>query len=252
MYGVIGLLNRLTPTSHAPRISVYCYHSISDDGWRFSTTESDFKKHIEMLLAKQTPITLRDLPLYMRGEQKLVKDAFVITFDDGYADVLAVKDFLKEKNIRPTIFALSPFKTPNYIELDAVRPLISVAQMKELQASGWEIGSHSKTHADFAHLSPLDRDDEIRGAKVELEEALGCPLTSFAYPKGVYDAEIVEATKDAGYTFATTIDEGYVTPLTNPLLIPRVGVDGTHTLAQFPHLASPLAMLLRRVIKKLL
>lgn len=251
MYATIGFLNRFLP-KHTPRIVVYCYHSISDDGWRFSVTESNFKKQIEILLKNQTPLAVRDLPSYLSGEKKLTKDAFIITFDDGYEDVLTIKDFLVTKNICPTVFALSLSKRANYNELETVRPFLSEKQLLDLGTSGWEIGSHSATHADFSSLSPVQMDTEIRNSKIELEQIVGQPVYYFAYPKGVYDTEILKTVSAAQYTLAFSVNDGYVTRQTNTLLIPRVGVDGTHTIVQFLHLTSPLAMMVRKIIKKIL
>jgi peptidoglycan/xylan/chitin deacetylase (PgdA/CDA1 family) len=231
---------------------VYGYHSISNDGWRFSVTENNFKRQIESLLQKQEPITVRDIPAYIRGDKRLTKDAFVVTFDDGYQDILTVRDFLESRGICPTIFMLSNTKEPNYKELGTVRPFLSPQQIVALEQVGWEIGSHSATHANFTDLSASEMEYEIKGSRIELEKIVGKTVTSFSYPKGVYDDEILKATRDGGFSMGFTIDDEYIGPTTDLLRVPRVGVDGTHSLSQFLILSSPLAMLMRKTIKKIL
>lgn len=251
VYSGIGFINRFF-LKDKPQIVVYCYHSISDDGWRFSVTENNFKKQIQYLLKNQTAITIQDLISYVNGEKKLKKNAFVITFDDGYEDVLTVKDFLTEHNIHPSVFVLSDSENVHREEIETDRAFLSDKQIQDLKSSGWEIGSHGATHANFSSISTQQIHKEIHDSKVKLEKKVGHPVSYFAYPKGVYNPQILRAVLDAGYTSAFSMDDEYVKPHTNTLLIPRVGVDGTHTLQQFPHLASPLAMIARKVMKKIL
>jgi peptidoglycan/xylan/chitin deacetylase (PgdA/CDA1 family) len=251
LYSMTALLDRFFP-NHTPRIVIYCYHSISDDGLRFSVTAENFKKQMELLLKNQVPLSVRDLPMYLRGEKKLVRDAFIITFDDGYADIITMKDFLESKNISPTAFVLSCPEEANYAELETKKEFLSVMQLKDLKESGWEIGSHSGTHTDFLHLSADQMDREIEKSKKELEERLGSSIKYFAYPKGVYTQEILETVSKAGYSLAFSMDDGYANSQHHHFVLPRVGVDGTHSLQQFSHLASPLAMKSRKFIKKVL
>lgn len=250
-YSIIGLFNSIF-SNRTPHIIIYCYHSISDDGWRFSVTENNFKKQIHCLLKNQIPLSVQDLPSYLSGEKKLTKNAFVITFDDGYADIISIKDFLKELNVYPTVFILSNSEHAHRDELETERAFLSEEQIRDLQSSGWEIGSHSATHANFAFLSAIQIDKEVNESKIELEKKIGHPVAYFAYPKGVYSPQILNAVSAAHYTLAFSVDDDYVTTQTNTLAIPRVGVDGTHTLQQFLHLASPLAMSVRKIVKKIL
>lgn len=250
VYGDIGLLNKIFP-SKKPRIVVYCYHSVSNDGWRFSVTKEEFERQMKLLLKDKTPLAVRDLPAYISGEKKLQKDAFVITFDDGYADILEVKDFLKENSIYPCAFILSNTKETNYGELTIHKEFLSVDQVHELVQAGWDIGSHSATHADFSKLNDGEIATEVVGSKESLERSLGLKIDYFAYPKGQYTEKIVKNVENAGYKYAFSMNDGYVGEATDRLLIPRVGVDGTHTMKQFPYIALPLAMAFRKVIKKI-
>lgn len=251
MYSTAGLINKIFP-SHTPKITIYSYHSISDDGWRFSVTKEDFEQQMNYLLKDQEPITVRELRLYLKGEKKIAKDSFIITFDDGYEDVLEVKDFLKKKSIYPCLFVLSNLPKVNYRELAVSKRFLSAEQIKDLKESGWDIGSHGATHADFYRLTKEQIVEEVVDSKTNLENSLGFSIPYFAYPKGRYTDEILKALRTAGYVHAFSMNDGYVNASTNELLIPRVGVDGTHTMRQFTKLSLPFSMLFRKIIKKII
>lgn len=238
--------------SRKTRITVFCYHSISDDGWRFSVRADEFKKQINYLLQTQIPIKASELSAYISSEKRVEKNMFVLTFDDGYADILSVKDFLREKGITPTMFLIADSKNANRAELETERPLLAREQIQELANTGWEIGSHSQTHADFSKLTATDINREISGSKNMLERELGIKIKYFAYPKGYYNDEITSEAKRAGYDLAFPVDDGYVTEKTNRFAIPRVGVDGTHTFRQFELIYTPAAMFVRRLIRKII
>lgn len=52
-----------------------------------------------------------------------------------------------------------------------------------------ELGAHTVTHTALPALPEASQREEIRQCKPELEQLLGRPVTSFAYPYGQYAAE---------------------------------------------------------------
>jgi peptidoglycan/xylan/chitin deacetylase (PgdA/CDA1 family) len=67
----------------------------------------------------------------------------------------------------------------------ASHPALSRDQIIELAESGLvEVGSHSVTHPIFSKLSMSAQREEVQRSKSTLEEILGRPVTSFAYPFG--------------------------------------------------------------------
>src|SRR3990167_2769239 len=234
-----------------PRIAIFCYHSISGDGWRFSVRAQEFKKQINHLIKTYTPIKASELPEYI-SEKEIEKNMFVLTFDDGYEDILSVKDFLREKGITPTIFLITDSRNANRAELETERPLLTREQIRELIAAGWEIGSHSRTHADFSNLKSSGIQKEVGDSKDMLERELGIKIKYFAYPKGFHSNEIVRAVEGAGYDLGFSMDDGYLDKGADKFLIPRVGVDGTHAFKQFKLIYSPSAMFIRGLIKKII
>ncbi|MBU6482631.1 MAG: polysaccharide deacetylase family protein [Nitrospirae bacterium] len=87
-----------------------------------------------------------------------------------------------------------------------------------------EVGSHTVEHPSLSALSVAGQRDEIRRSKIRLEEIVGHPVTSFAYPYGTrsdYTAETVEIVREAGYDHACSNFEGLVRQGTDPCQLPR-------------------------------
>ena len=66
---------------------------------------------------------------------------------------------------------------------------------------------------------------EMRESRSLLEQHLGHPVVSFAYPFGSYDARVVQAARDAGYRMAVAADGGNATDTDPVMEIPRWKVD---------------------------
>jgi peptidoglycan/xylan/chitin deacetylase (PgdA/CDA1 family) len=107
------------------------------------------------------------------------------------------------------------------------RPL-TVGEVEQL-ADGdiVEVGAHSVTHPSLARL-PLDRQrQEVHASKRQLEELVGAPVASFAYPFGGYDDfdhRTVRVVQEAGFERACANLPGRLTQRTDPFRIPRLVV----------------------------
>lgn len=100
----------------------------------------------------------------------------VITFDDGDITVYTTAFPI----MRELGFVGVNYLVANRLEVEGY---MNAAQLQELSAAGWEVGSHSMTHADLRASHDLDR--EIRQSRLLLEAALGVPAETFAYPYGL-------------------------------------------------------------------
>lgn len=172
----------------------------------------------------------------------------VLTFDDGYEGLLRhALPVLSRLGFRGTLFVPSAYVGRwsdwdtrllgrRYRHLDA-------AGLRAFVAAGFELGSHSATHADLRRVDDARLDAEAAGSRRALEEIAGRRVVSFAYPFGRADARVRAAVARAGYRAACggalpggrgTIGEtGRAAPL-DLLAIPRFGVrapDGVRSLA---------------------
>jgi peptidoglycan/xylan/chitin deacetylase (PgdA/CDA1 family) len=98
-----------------------------------------------------------------------------------------------------------------------------------------EIGGHTETHARLATLPPEAQKAEIAASKLTLEEVLGRPITSFAYPHGSYTPETVAIVKNTGFRCACAT-LGYMARRNSSVYeIPRMNIknSGKGRLAHF-------------------
>lgn len=231
---------------------ILCYHSISDDGWRFSVTLEHFKKQVEFLLETRQAISAHDVLEYTAGRTHFSKPTFLICFDDGYKDILSTKDFLQSKGIKPIVFLLSDPEKVDRKELDTLRPLLNHSDVRECIDAGWTLGSHGATHPDFSSLSIDTIRREVVESKKILETTYGQSISYFAYPKGKYTSHIMRAVQSAGYTLGFSMDQGFVNTRSNQFALPRIGVDGSHSFGEFKSLLSPTVVSFKSHCKKIL
>jgi len=102
----------------------------------------------------------------------------------------------------------------------ADRALMTWDQVRAMRQAGMGIGSHTHGHRVLNTLPPADLETELRRSRAILEERLGEPVTTIAYPVGKSIAslgDVRQAIADAGYELGFT-----TTPGTNRM---GVGVD---------------------------
>jgi peptidoglycan/xylan/chitin deacetylase (PgdA/CDA1 family) len=87
------------------------------------------------------------------------------------------------------------------------------------------IGAHTVTHPVLSALTPEAAAHEIRRSKLDLQEILGAPVTSFAYPygyRGAYTAQNVADVRAAGLADAYSNFGGAVRPHADPYELNRI------------------------------
>jgi peptidoglycan/xylan/chitin deacetylase (PgdA/CDA1 family) len=118
--------------------------------------------------------------------------AVIITFDDGYkSQYTNAKPILDKYGYKATYYIVC-----NYVgngELDHPNARMSWEDITELHKEGYDIGSHSMSHANLDLLSEKGMEYEIGGSKQCLLDH-GINPTSFAYPinTGAEDATVVD------------------------------------------------------------
>jgi peptidoglycan/xylan/chitin deacetylase (PgdA/CDA1 family) len=143
----------------------------------------------------------------------------LITFDDGYRDVV--------EHAAPVLARLRMPATAYVITGLVSGPDPSFVAWKDLLAlerQGIEIGSHSVTHRDLTLLSDAEASAELRRSRRDLERRLGHAVPWFAYPHGAADARIVRLVRRAGYELAVTTRSGWIQESSARLQLRRVGV----------------------------
>jgi peptidoglycan/xylan/chitin deacetylase (PgdA/CDA1 family) len=160
----------------------------------------------------------------------------VITFDDGYVDNLAACEELQKRGMRATWFIVSGSigQPPRWPE-DG-RPagrLLNADELREMRENGMEVGSHTVSHTRMTGLDDMNLMRELAHSKATLEDLLGSPVDSFAYPYGDWDARCAEAVQQAGYSAACTTRTGWALRDNTPYQLRRLTVFNTDTTSSF-------------------
>lgn len=88
-----------------------------------------------------------------------------------------------------------------------------------------DVGAHSLTHGTLSSLSVTEQQTEVKESKTRLEEILGRPVKSFAYPFGSssdYTQESLALVREAGFDSACANFPGMVWQSTDRFQLPRV------------------------------
>ena len=181
------------------------------------------KQMLELREAGFTSGSLLDCTQQKKENERRI----VITFDDGYTNVLEnALEPLAQANLKAIQFLL-----PNLLgkcnEWDLssgeVRePLMDAAQVREWLAAGHEIGSHTLTHPFLTRLPLETAREEITASKKKLEDLFGRPIEHFCYPYGDWNPAVRDLVMEAGYRTACTVDFGINTPETPRFELKRV------------------------------
>ena len=157
---------------------ILLYHRIDTPKVKdpYFITPEDFRDQMQALKDwGYTTISATQLVQAINFGARLPVRPIVITFDDG-DETVYTRAF---PIMREFGFTGVNYIIVNYIDAAGY---MTVDQLKELAAAGWETGSHSMTHAD------LTKSDKIEWEMVESRYMLGkllkVPVNTFAYPYG--------------------------------------------------------------------
>ena len=218
------------PTSD--RLLVLCYHSIggassTGEADRFAVSAQALEEQLEGLSARGfTFISPRAFAAYLLNDAPMPRRAALLTFDDGYADLIAIAaNVLQPRQIEALAFVLTK-PTSDSNDWDAAagvqkRRLMTTAELTTLAQMGIEIGSHGRTHREIPSLSPNEIKLETKGSLTDLA-ALGLTPRFFAYPYGEVSTDVTEAVREAGYVCGFGINARWVSRRSSRFDIPRV------------------------------
>jgi peptidoglycan/xylan/chitin deacetylase (PgdA/CDA1 family) len=283
---------------------VLLYHRVGQPGndpWRLAVSPEHFDQHLDVLARSCTILTASDLGRALDAG-RIPPRTVVITFDDGYADLVSeVQPRLAARDARATAFLVSraigrdrefwwdqaervllgPDGPTEPLRLAAAGDSVTLEPMKAasreaLHRQVWsflrrqppderdqlaeslhawagvpvtprpthrtltagelgriarddrfEVGAHTADHAWLAGLNPDDIRLQVDSGRAALEELIGRPIESFAYPHGGPDdiGDGPNLVRSAGFKQAFMAIPGNVRKGADRLRLPRLFVE---------------------------
>ena len=204
------------------KIPIISYHSISNENCPISLSLDEFEK--QLIFFKKNHFQ----SIHFSEIENISSKKFIITFDDGYKDLITnALPLLKKYNFKATCLIISNLIGKKNIWDEFKKnikdkELMNLADIQYWLENGMKIGSHSKNHKKLTKLNEKDKIDEIINSKNELESLTGSTVDSFCYPFGSYDENIINIVKKK-YDFAFTTNRSrFNTNKHNKYLLPRI------------------------------
>jgi len=217
-------------------VPVLVYHNLDrQPKGRLVLSAASFEQQMRYLKAEgYRPIALGDFLEFSRLGRQLPKKSVVLTFDDGYKSFkLYAYPVLKELGFPATLFVYTDY-------VGAGRHALSWQELKELEAEGFDVQAHSKTHNDLRRASGETAAQFDRRMQAELavpremfKRQLGQVPEMLAYPYGRWDTDVLKHVKATGYAAAFTVRRQANPSFVPPLTIHRSQIYADMTLEEF-------------------
>ena len=118
------------------------------------------------------------------------------SWDDGHPLDLRIASYLRKYGISGTF----------YITRQHLRERLSEAKIAQLASEPqFEIGAHTLTHSILTAVDSATARHEVSGSRAWLQSVIGMPITSFCYPRGLYNPRVRDIVSDAGFETARTV-----------------------------------------------
>lgn len=132
---------------------------------------------------------------YLAYGDKLPTKPIMITFDDTRGEQYSIGATEMEKyNFKGVFFVMTvAINKPNYLSADDI---------KKLADAGHEVAAHTWDHHMVTKYTADDWDLQLVKPKAKLEKIIGKPVTSFAYPFGLWNAAAITQIEKSGYKMA--------------------------------------------------
>jgi peptidoglycan/xylan/chitin deacetylase (PgdA/CDA1 family) len=180
-----------------------------------------------------TGVCSADWSAWRRGIAPLPQRPVLLTFDDGYADLVDYAlPALQRLGWRATIFvAVSTVGGRNMWDGPAAggHRIMSAPDIRAWALEGIEFGAHGSTHCDLTQLDSDRQRDEVLGGRNALAELVGRPVTAFAYPYGACNDQVRELVATA-FDLGFGLDEGLNDGRTDRTRLRRTMIHDTDTV----------------------
>jgi len=118
------------------------------------------------------------------------------SWDDGHPLDFKVAELLSKYDLKGTFYI--PQNNPEHRILDK-KGIKTLSQI-------YEIGGHTLNHVNLLDVDLVRAENEIRGCKLWLEDALGKQIKAFCYPRGKFNKNHKKIVGESGFYYARTVE----------------------------------------------
>jgi peptidoglycan/xylan/chitin deacetylase (PgdA/CDA1 family) len=214
----------LTPEGYQI-VPVLCYHHFAEScKSSLCTPPSVFERQMRFLKEQgYSVISTAELVEFMAFRRAIPKKAVVINLDDGYRSAYEIAcPILKKYGFPGTLFIYTSF-------IGASKNALTWDQLKALKADGFEVGSHTVTHADLSkkmtgesekdYVARIKR--ELLVSKQILDDKLNQNTQYIAFPYGEFTPVLLKLCEEAGYRVGFSVRAGGNPFFSEPLTLKR-------------------------------
>lgn len=206
-------------------VSILTYHHFSNQCTNtLCMPIEEFSRQMAFLKKEgYRPVTMKEVLGFIDYQEPLPAKAVAITIDDGYRSVYDLAyPILKQYNFKATLFIYTDFigGSPNAITWD---------ELRELTKAGFEVESHTITHADLTlrrkgeseaeYLARIKR--ELRVPRELIRKNLGQEAVWLAYPYGRWNDLVISMAMEEGYRGGVTVTRGASPFFVDPFRVGR-------------------------------
>jgi peptidoglycan/xylan/chitin deacetylase (PgdA/CDA1 family) len=190
---------------HSP--FVLCYHGVSvtpprpDHAGLFVSSEQ-FEAHLDFIEDRGYQlVAVSELWRLMQAGADVSRHAS-ITFDDGLgATVRTAMPILAQRGACCSMFVTTGLLGQPHPRVPQEK-IATAQELLELAGAGFEVGAHTVDHPRLTGMPYGEVLDQLSRSRAFLEDLLGRPVRTMAYPFGAFDELTVRAAAEAGYEIA--------------------------------------------------
>lgn len=191
-----------------------------------TVTTALFESHLKYLKdSGYRVIPLRELVDYYLGKREAPPPhSVVITADDGHISIYREMLPLAKRYQSPATLFIYPSAISN------APYAMTWGQLRELKETGiFDLQSHTFWHPNFKkdkkRLTPTEYENlvsmQLRKSKERLERELSARIDMLAWPFGIYDDDLIDRAREAGYVATYTMDRHPAGTLDKVMALPR-------------------------------
>jgi peptidoglycan/xylan/chitin deacetylase (PgdA/CDA1 family) len=208
------------------------FHRVNDvtAGDGLTCSIRDLERYCRFFRSAFEVVPLREL--VARLEQgRSVGGLLAITLDDGYRDSFEnAAPVLSRLGLPATFFVTTGFVGTGTVSwwdrhLAESPGWMSWDQVRTLRSQGFDVGSHTRSHADLAGLTEAEVRAELRGSREDLQRMAGVRPDLFALPYGreenVNDA-VRRIVREEGFRCCLSCHGGRVPSGADPFRMARI------------------------------